>query len=117
MSEPDGVAFLATVPLFEGLRGSDLVELARIMRRRPVREGDILWQQGTGAQGLALIVDARVSVTLRLPGDRAFQISEVGAGEALGEIALIDGGPHSATARVTAAGTVLFLSRADFAAL
>lgn len=117
MSEPDGVAFLATIPLFEGLRGSDLVDLARLMRRRPVREGEILWHQGTEAQGLALIVDARVSVTLRLPGDRAFEISEVGPGEALGEIALIDGGPHSATARVTEAGTLLFLSRADFAAL
>ena len=117
MSEPDGVGFLAAVPLFEGLQRSDLVELARLMRRRPVSEGDVLWHQGTEAKGMALIVEGRVSVTLRLPGDRAFELTEAGPGETLGELPLIDGGPHSATARVTEAGSVLFLSRADFATL
>jgi len=117
MSDPDTVAFLATVPLFEEMRRSDLVELARVMRRRSISEGEILWREGAEAGGLALIVDGRVSLTLRLPGERTLELSDVGPGETLGEIALIDGRTHSATARVTDAGSVLFLSRADFAAL
>ncbi|MDQ3721818.1 MAG: cyclic nucleotide-binding domain-containing protein [Actinomycetota bacterium] len=117
MSEPDGVGFLAAAPLFEGLQRSDLVEVARVMRRRSTSVGDVLWHQGTEAKGIALIVEGRVSVTLRLPGDRALELTAAGPGETLGELPLIDGGPHSATARVTEAGSLLFLNRADFAAL
>jgi CRP-like cAMP-binding protein len=117
MSEPDSVGFLAAAPVFEGLERSDLVELARVMSRRSVSAGDVLWQQGTEAKGMALIIEGRVSVTLRLPGDRTFALAEVGPGETLGELPLIDGGPHSATARVTEAGSLLFLSRDDLVAL
>jgi hypothetical protein len=38
--------FLATVPLLEGREEADLVELARVLRWRTVREGEILWRQG-----------------------------------------------------------------------
>jgi CRP-like cAMP-binding protein len=117
MSEPDSVGFLAAAALFEGLQRSDLADVARVMRRRSMSVGDVLWQQGTEAKGMALIVEGRVSVTLRLPGDRAFELADAGPGETLGELPLIDGGPHSATARVTEAGSLLFLSRADFATL
>jgi CRP-like cAMP-binding protein len=117
MSEPATAGLLATAPLFEGLQHSDLVEVARVMRHRPTRAGDVLWHQGAEAKGMALIVEGRVSVELRLPGDRAFEFADIGPGETLGELPLIDGGPHSATARVSEAGSMLFLSRADFSAL
>lgn len=117
MSEPDSVGFLAAAPLFEGVQRSDLVEVARVMRRRSTSVGEVLWQQGTEAKGMALIVEGRVSVTLRLPGDRALELTAAGPGETVGELPLVDGGPHSATARVTEAGSLLFLNRADFAAL
>jgi CRP-like cAMP-binding protein len=65
---------------------------------------------------MAIIIEGRVAVALRLPGDRTVDLAEVGPGETLGELPLIDGGPHSATARVTEAGSMLFLSRADFVA-
>lgn len=117
MSEPDTVGLLATAPLFEGLEHSALVELAGVMRHRAMRAGDVLWHQGTAAKGMALIVEGRVSVALRLPGDRAFEFADLGPGETLGELPLIDGGPHSGSPRVTEAGSMLFLSRADFTAL
>jgi hypothetical protein len=42
MSDRETVAFLSTVPLLEGRDEADLVELARVMRRRTVREGGML---------------------------------------------------------------------------
>ena len=115
MSEPDGIENLAAAPLFKELQRSDLVEVARVMRRRSVAVGDVLWHQGAEAKGMALIVEGRVAVTMRLPGDRSVELADVGPGETLGELPLIDGGPHSATARVTEAGSLLFFNRADFA--
>ena len=66
---------------------------------------------------MLLIADGRVSVSLRLPGDRAVEVTSVGRGEVLGEIPLLDGGRHSATVRAIEPARVLLLGRADFAAL
>ena len=111
------VAFLATVPLLEGIPEPELAELARVLRRRDVPAGEILWREGDEAAGMLLIVDGQVSVSLRLPGDRGVEVAAMGRGEALGEVPLLDGGQHSATARVTEPASLLSLSRADFAAL
>lgn len=111
------VAFLATVPLLEGIPEPELAELARVLRRRDVPAGEILWREGDEAAAMLLIVDGQVSVSLRLPGDRGVEVAAMGRGEALGEVPLLDGGQHSATARVTEPASLLSLSRADFAAL
>ena len=111
------VAFLATVPLLEGIPEVELAELARVLRRRDAAADEILWHEGDEAVAMLLVVDGQVSVSLRLPGDRALEVTTLGRGEALGEIPLLDGGQHSATARVTEPASLLSLSRADFAAL
>ncbi len=63
-------------PLFEGRSEADLVELARVMRRRTVREGEILWRQGDDAREMVFIVEGAVSASLRVAGDRAVEIGE-----------------------------------------
>jgi CRP-like cAMP-binding protein len=115
MSEPDSAAVLETAPLFTGFQRGELAEVSRVMRPRPVAVGDVLWHQGADAEGMALVVEGRVAVELRLPGGRTVALAEAGPGETLGELPLMDGGPHSATARVTQAGSVLVFGRADFA--
>jgi CRP-like cAMP-binding protein len=113
----DVVAFLATVPLLAGAPEEELGELARVMRRREVAAGTVLWRQGDEAEAMLLIVAGRVSVALQLPGDRMAPVASLGPGEVLGEVPLLDGGRHSATAHVAEPATVLVLSRADFAGL
>jgi CRP/FNR family transcriptional regulator, cyclic AMP receptor protein len=110
-------AFLATVPLLAGTPDDELAELAQVMRRRQAAAGDVLWREGDAAQEMLLVVDGRVTVELRLPGDRAVEVTTLGPGEVLGEVPLLDGGEHSATARVSEPATLLSLSRTDFAAL
>jgi len=95
----DAVAFLATVPLLDGVPPATLEALARVLRRRDVAAGEVIWHEGDEAEAMLLVVDGRVSVSLRLPGDRAVEVSAVGPGEVLGEVPLLDGGRHSATAR------------------
>jgi CRP/FNR family transcriptional regulator len=117
MSDRAIVDFLATVPLFEGQDQADLVELARVMRRRTVPEGAILWRQGDDPRELVLIVDGAVSTSLRVPGDRTVEIGRAGPGDVVGEMGLLDGEGQTMSARVTEAATVLTLGRLDFAAL
>jgi CRP/FNR family cyclic AMP-dependent transcriptional regulator len=117
MSDRETVDFLASVPLLEGREKADLVELARVMRRRTVREGETLWRQGDEAREMVFIVDGAVSASLHVPGDRTVEIARAGPGDLVGEIALLDGEGHTMSVRVTESATVLALSRMDFAAL
>jgi len=117
MSDRETVEFLATVPLLEGQDETDLVELARVMRRRNVPEGAILWRQGDDPRELVVLVDGAVSASLRVPGDRTVEIGRAGPGDVMGEMGLLDGEGHTMSARVTEAATVLTLGRLDFAAL
>jgi len=119
MSEQDAEAmdFLTGVPLLDGIPQAELADLARVLRRRRLPPGEVLWREGDEASAMYLIVDGRVTVSLRLPGDRDVEVNTIGPGEVLGEIPLLDGGRHSATARVSEPSTLLSLSHADFAAL
>ena len=113
----DVAAFLASVPLLEGIPEPELEDLAGLVRRRVVPAGHLLWRQGQEALAMLIIVEGHVSVSLSLPGDRRVEVDSLGRGEVLGEIPLLDGGRHSADARTTEPATVLQLSRADFASL
>jgi CRP-like cAMP-binding protein len=117
MSEPEIADFLATVPLFQGRDDADLLELARVLRRRAVAEGEVLWNQGELARELVFIVEGGVSASLHVPGDRVVEIARAGPGELVGEIGLLDGGKHTMTVQATEPATTLVLGRHDFAAL
>jgi CRP-like cAMP-binding protein len=117
MSDREIVDFLATVPLLEGQAEADLVELARVVRRRTVRAGELLWLQGDEAREMVFIVDGAVSASLHVPGDRTVEIGTAGPGEVVGEIGLLDGEGHTMSVRVAETATLLALGRLDFAAL
>jgi CRP/FNR family transcriptional regulator, cyclic AMP receptor protein len=117
MSDGATVDFLATVPLLEGRGEAELVELARVLRRRTVREGEILWRQGDDAREMVFIVEGGLSSSLHVPGDRVVEVRRSGPGEMVGEVALLDDGGHTMSVRVTETATVLALGRLEFAAL
>ena len=117
MSDREAVDFLATVPLLAGGEEADLVQLARVMRRRTVRAGELLWRQGDDAQEILFVVDGAVSAALDVPGDRTVEIGSAGPGDVVGEIGLLDRAGHAMSARVTETATLLSLGRLDFVAL
>ena len=117
MSDREAVDFLPTVPLLAGGEEAELLHLARLMRRRTVQAGELLWRQGDEAQEILFLVDGAVSASLDVPGDRAVQIGSAGPGDVVGEFGLLDREGHGMSARVTETATVLSLGRLDFAAL
>ena len=117
MSDRETVDFLAGVPLLAGRDEADLAELARVMRRRTMQQGERLWRQGDEPRELALIVDGTVSASVQVTGGRAAEIGRSGRGEIVGLIGVLDGEGHATSVRVTKTATVLALGRLDFAAL
>jgi CRP-like cAMP-binding protein len=89
------VEALGRVPLFEGLSKKDLRDLARVTDDLAVPAGTVLCREGAPGREFFVIVDGTVEVTTG--GKR---LATRGAGEFLGEIALIT--TRRRTASVTA---------------
>jgi CRP/FNR family cyclic AMP-dependent transcriptional regulator len=84
---------LERVPLFAGVSAADIEELGAIADEVDVRAGTVLTHEGY-REGFFFII---VSGTVRIErGGRT--INTIGPGDFLGEIALLDGGPRTATA-------------------
>jgi CRP-like cAMP-binding protein len=113
----DAVRVLQGVPLFADLRSDELEHLVQAMQTIEVSRGDVLWRQGEKADGLHVIVEGAVRVTLAQPGGAAIELATLSAGDVLGEVPLLDGGMRSASARIAEPGRLLFLSRTEFSAL
>src|SRR5690349_15041708 len=117
MPDQETAAFLGGVPLFEGREEADLLALARLVRRRTVREGDVLWRQGDDARELVFVVEGELAASLRVGGDRSTEVARVGCGEVVGDIGVLGGAGHTTTIAATRDATVLALGRQDLAAL
>lgn len=117
MPDAEAAGFLGTVALFAGRGEADLAELARLTRRRALKEGEVLWRQGDEAREMAFVVDGALTASLRLAGGELVDIGWSGPGEMVGELALLDGGPRTVGVRAAEPTTVLALSRPDLAGL
>src|SRR3954452_19719789 len=108
------VAALGRCLLFAGLEERDLASLAREMRSRRFRRGEVLFHMGD--PGDALFVVASGAVKISLPseeGDEAI-LATVREGDFFGELALLDGAPRSATATALEPTETLVLPRPRF---
>ncbi|HVB60906.1 MAG TPA: cyclic nucleotide-binding domain-containing protein [Ktedonobacteraceae bacterium] len=89
---------LAKVELFSGLNKKELQALARICQERKYEAGTTLVSQGDTGVGLYIITSGKVRITQVLDPDKAEEVlAEEGAGSVLGEMALLDDLPRSAS--------------------
>jgi CRP-like cAMP-binding protein len=104
---------LAQVTLFSACTDKELDRLARHAEIVDYRAGDVLMTEGETGHEFFVIIDGEVGVT---QGDAT--LAKLGPGAYVGEQALLDPGPRSAT--VTAlrdTSTVLLSSREFYAAI
>ena len=84
---------LAQVPLFAGVGPEGLEEIGRIARERAVPAGTVLTHEGRQEGYFFVVIEGTIRIER---GGRT--INTMGPGDFLGEIALLDGGPRTATA-------------------
>src|SRR5262245_34482242 len=109
-SDGDLAARLASVELLQELDEASRTALASELEVVRLAAGDALVRQGEEADGVFVILDGRLSVVLdRAPGEGQ-QLAELGAGEIVGEVALIAGGRRSASVQALEPSTLARLS-------
>jgi len=111
-SKKERVSRLGQVRLFKELSKSDLKELEDIGRVVEHAAGHTIIDQGESGAGFHMILSGEVKV---VRGGRT--VARLGPGEAFGEMALIDGGPRTATVVAETDTTTFAIATWDFRAL
>ena len=105
----DKLAALRAVPLFADLDDRSLQAVAILAHERTIRAGEILMLEGEPGEEFYVIVEGTMRVER---GERA--IRSMTAGGFLGEIALFDRRPRTATATAVSDVTLLALHQHEF---
>ena len=108
---------LGHVALFKELPEPGLQMLAERGRPKHFATGEVIMRQGDVSDALHVITRGRVRVERDQPGDTPLVLAELGAGDVIGEMGLLDGGPRSATVTATSDLTTLTLVGWDFTPL
>ncbi len=110
--QSDKIEHLAEVPLFQGLRKKDLIAITRVADEIAVDAGVTLVSQDDRGDAAYVIVSG--TAVVRRNGRK---ITELGPGDVVGELSLIDGGHRTATVVMSEPGSVLEIPRRDFSGL
>jgi hypothetical protein len=96
---------LEKVDLFEGMPVDDLAAISAIAEERRAAAGEVLYREGDRGDAMMVIVSGRVDL---LRNNQPFM--ELGPGESLGQVSLLDRGPRPTTAVVSSNAPALLLS-------
>jgi len=112
----DAEAALARVPLFESLDAEDRERLLGVasVRRVPARKR--IFRKGEPGRELFVLLRGRAKAT-STTRDRGAVFDYFEPGEVVGEVALLDGGPRTATVSTVSSCDFLVIGRDDFLSL
>ena len=109
MARDEKLELLERIPLFSGFGQKDLVRLGQLADEVDVPAEHCLMAQGDRGTELFVVVSGKVRV--ERDGQR---INTLGPGEIFGEIAILDGGPRTATVTADEPTRLLVLNHRDF---
>jgi CRP-like cAMP-binding protein len=103
--------------LFAGLDPGALQAIARTLKVRRFRRGEVLFHEGDPGDALFIVASGGVKVVVPSEEGGEAILATLRRGDFLGELALLDGAPRSASAIALEATDMLALPRDQFRAL
>ena len=101
---------LDRLPTFSAFEPAELDAFAGVLQAKRLPKDAVVFRQGDVADGCYLLAEGRVQVSIpRGKGQQA--LAMLGAGDFLGQMAVLDGGKRSATCTAVEPSTVLYLGR------
>ena len=119
MASPDVAEFLQDVRLFKGFSDRDRAAVARALREKSLRKGQILCREGDDGDEMFFVRRGALVVSKAVTGPVEQVIARMGPGDFVGEMALFDRAPRSATVQAESGSDVslLVLDRGSLEAL
>jgi len=100
---------LAQVRLFSAFSTKDLQKIARASDETTVDAGRVLTEQATTGHEAYVILDGEAVVTRN-----GVKVTDLGPGDVFGELALLDGGPRTATVTAETPMRLLVIGQREF---
>lgn len=118
----DTIQLLKGVEVFDGLSDAELKRIAGICQEARYQKGDVITTQGEAGDEMFIIREGFVEISVGeaseagpSPSTSPQALVSLGTGQVVGEMALVDHGPRSATARcVMDQTTVIAIKREAF---
>jgi CRP-like cAMP-binding protein len=106
--------FLSSVPMFADLDADTLADLQDALQPVQLERGEFLFRQGQESDGMYLIKDGEICLEVRTPGDEVLKIATASSTDVVGEMALMDSGLRSASARAERDSQTYLITRDRF---
>ncbi|MFK5927434.1 MAG: cyclic nucleotide-binding domain-containing protein [Desulfuromusa sp.] len=108
---------LTNSPLFKGMATKEIEYLSSIFTMSQIPEGKTVFIENMPGESLYLIKQGTVKISQMLAEVDEQDLMTLDAGDLFGEMAVIDGGNRSVTARIAKNAILYSLNRKDFNAL
>lgn len=107
-------ALLGNMHLFRGLSPASLALVEKLVFMNRFAAGDAVCQEGDSSDFMCFVVKGRLDVAKLSESGHTVVIAHLTSGDSMGEMALIDHQPRSATVRATEDTSLLILTRKGF---
>lgn len=105
----DKLAFLKQVPLCAHLSDQELILFSQDLRLREYSRGQTIFEQSDQGHALSIILTGKVRVFRLTPSGLETTLTILGIGDLIGEFAIVDQQPRSASARAIGIGKCALL--------
>lgn len=111
------ISVLKRVPLFQGLKKSDLHEFEKIIHLRRFKADETIFWEGEPGVGMYIVQEGLVAIYKKSTENEREELARLSRGEFFGELALLDDSPRSATAAALEDSQILGLFHPDLMSL
>jgi len=101
------------IELFDGLTEAEREEIAGICQQRRFEKGDLLAVEGESGDDLFIVMEGTVEVLVENDQDKPRVVINLGTGQLIGEMSLVDRGPRSASVRAINNPTIVQVIQHD----
>jgi CRP-like cAMP-binding protein len=108
---------LCAIPMFDGLKTSELKTIAGYMNCLEVGEGDAVFLEGEPGDYVCFVASGKLQVTKSSPGGQPTVLTTLSQGQSIGEMAVIEHAPRSANVVALGATRLVTMSHQDFDSL
>lgn len=108
---------LSNIPLFANLNHEDLVRIEARASEKTYPKGTVIIREGDPGEAMYLLLSGKIKVFVSDQQGKEFVLAVLGAGEYVGEFALLDDEKRTASVETEEPSTFLILHKQDFVAL
>ncbi|GLR11605.1 Crp/Fnr family transcriptional regulator [Chitinimonas prasina] len=111
------IATLKQIPLFYGLSDEELSHIEASAAAKTYPKGAIIINEGDAGSSMFLLMQGRLKVFVSDSNGKEYVLAVLGPGEYVGELALLDDEPRTASVETEEQSTFLVIQKEDFLAL